>query len=289
MNKQIFISYRRDDTSWVTTSIYQSLLKSFSQDQIFRDVDSIPYGVDFFELIEKEVSKCHVFIAVIGEDWLRLTDVTNTLENSTDFVRIEIATAFKHQVRVIPVIVDGARMPKPNELPDEIKPLARINAVPISHERFNTDINQLISILQGTLDQASLQKAQMEEEERKAQEELKAKNEAERRQKIKEGQELKKIEAQRKKNEDNDRFKSQVKKEWSKREVKIFLLCIGIVISSFFIGIISSALIAGILEASSNKKIDLDTTLGWTMFWTCTFIPLAIMSFRLIKRVRKKS
>ena len=245
MNGQIFISYRRDDTSWVTTSIYQSLLKHFSKDQIFRDVDSIPYGVDFFQLIENEVSKCDAFIVVIGKDWLKLTDVTNTLENSTDFVRIEIATAFKRNVRVIPVIIDGARMPKPNELPDEMKPLSRINAVPVSNARFNTDISHLIEILQETF------------------------------------------------NTRRKEIKEQVV-EYSKPVVPtnpwvILAIFTGFLLASFILGTTFAALIAGMLESVLNKKIELDSTLGWTMFWTCTMIIFGVMSFFYIKRRRNST
>ena len=157
MDGQIFISYRRKDTSWVVTSIYQSLLKDFTRDQLFRDIDSIPYGVDFVELIEQVVGTCDVLIAVIGKEWLSLTDKDNhrMLDNPLDFVRIEIAAALKRNIRVIPVLVDDASMPESNALPEDLKLLARRNAMTISYTRFTTDVDKLIRTLKSVLVEVS--------------------------------------------------------------------------------------------------------------------------------------
>jgi hypothetical protein len=98
--------------------------------QVFMDIDGIALGADFVKAIQKKVSECDVLIAVIGERWLTSEDGRGgrRLDNPEDFVRMEIATALKRDIRVIPVLVDGAVMPPSTELPDDLKPLVRPNA-----------------------------------------------------------------------------------------------------------------------------------------------------------------
>src|SRR5579862_5897764 len=101
MNSQIFISYRRNDTRGSTGRLYDYLIRHFSSEKIFMDVDTIAPGDDFVEVIEKAVSKCDVFVAVIGRNWLKGLDDSQLgkLENSNDFVRIEIKAALKRNIR----------------------------------------------------------------------------------------------------------------------------------------------------------------------------------------------
>jgi hypothetical protein len=96
---------------------------------------------------------CDVLIAVVGKRWLIATDEDGSLrlENPKDFVRTEIAAALKRGIRVIPVLVDGASMPRPNELPDELRSLARRNALEVTHSRFNSDSEKLISAIKRVL------------------------------------------------------------------------------------------------------------------------------------------
>ena len=158
MYGQIFISYRRADTSWAVTSLHNSLLRHFPENQIFRDIDTIPPGEDFVDVLEEAVSKCDVLIAVIGKDWLGFTNKRGerALDNPSDFVRIEIATALKRKIRVIPVLIDNTIMPSADELPDDLKPLARRNAVELSNHRFNSDAERLIKALNKILDEAKM-------------------------------------------------------------------------------------------------------------------------------------
>src|SRR6516165_7660967 len=114
MSGQIFISYRREENRWSARSLYDLLSTSFDRKQIFMDVDAILMGEDFVRAIETAVANCDVLIAVIGERWLTCTDEQGNrrLDDREDFVRIEIATALKRGIRVIPVLVDGASMPR---------------------------------------------------------------------------------------------------------------------------------------------------------------------------------
>lgn len=118
------------------------------------DVDNLDLGVDFVEAIEKSVRSCDVLIAVIGKHWLISSDEEGRrrLDNPEDFVRIEIATAIKRGVKVIPVLVDGASMPSSGDLPDDLKPLVRRNALEVRHTRFKTDCARLTAALARALE-----------------------------------------------------------------------------------------------------------------------------------------
>jgi hypothetical protein len=166
--KGIFISFRRDDSPAWAARLFDGLSSHFLQNQIFMDVDSIDPGVDFVEGIESSVAACDVLIAVIGKRWLISSDEEGRrrLDNPDDFLRLEIATALKLNIRVIPVLVDGASMPRSSEVPDDLKLLLRRNAVEVSHNRFNTDLGRLIAALERVLEKSHVESNQREEKDR---------------------------------------------------------------------------------------------------------------------------
>lgn len=140
--RAVFLSYRRDDTQTVTGFIYQHLTAptGFGPDGVFMDIDDIPPGVDFREVIDEFVSQCRFFLAVIGPRW-----VTSRLQQPGDFVRLEIEAALKRGIPLVPVLVDGAALPKPEELPESLRPLVYLNATSLRPGRqFATDIEQLV-------------------------------------------------------------------------------------------------------------------------------------------------
>lgn len=173
MKGQILINYRREDSLGSTGRLYDRFIEHFSREQVFMDVDAIEPGVDFIEVIEQAVASCEVFIAVIGPHWISVTDKKGQrrLENPEDFVRLEIVSALERNIRVIPVLVEGAKMPKASDLPIPLKPLARRNAIEISHARFDIDANRLIQAIERTFDQIERAKIAKEAAKRKKEEE----------------------------------------------------------------------------------------------------------------------
>ncbi len=147
---RIFISYRRTDSAGYAGRIYDRLTAHFGVDAVFMDVDTIEAGVDFVEVLQNAVQSCDVLVALIGRRWLNIKDVNGKrrLDNPEDFVRVEIAAALDRDIRVIPVLVDGAPMPLSTELPGNLKPLARRNALQVNHHSFNADAYRLISQLE---------------------------------------------------------------------------------------------------------------------------------------------
>lgn len=108
------------------------------------DVDRV--GVDFATHLNDQVAACDVMLVVIGPNWLRAKDKAGQrrLHQPDDFVAIEIMAALTRNIRVIPVLIEGARMPQASELPDALKPLARRQAAEIRHASFGRDAEALV-------------------------------------------------------------------------------------------------------------------------------------------------
>jgi hypothetical protein len=109
--KEIFMSYRRDDSADVAGRIYDRLADKFGRDNVFKDVDSIPLGVNFKTHIEAVVQQCVVELVVIGQDWLDIMDAEGNrrLDDPRDFVRLEIESALARNIPIIPLLVMGHR------------------------------------------------------------------------------------------------------------------------------------------------------------------------------------
>ena len=143
---KILISYRREDSADVTGRIYDRLIHQFGQGAIFKDVDSIPLGIDFRTYLDEQVAKCDVFLAVIGKDWMKKQGSRgkSRLEDPRDFVRIEIESALKRQIPVIPVLVSGASIPLAERLPASIQDLSYRNGISVRPDPdFHRDMDRL--------------------------------------------------------------------------------------------------------------------------------------------------
>lgn len=142
---KIFISYRRSESAAYAGRLSDQLRAHFGSQIIFIDVESIEPGRDFVEAIEDAVSSCKILLVVIGRQWLTCANERGRrLDDPSDFVRLEIAAALKRGVRVIPVLIQGVTMPREEDLPDEIAPLARRQAWDVSDIRWNQDVGKLI-------------------------------------------------------------------------------------------------------------------------------------------------
>jgi TIR domain/PASTA domain len=146
----IFISYRREDTGGHAGRLFDRLRERFGRDRVFLDVAGINVGVDFVETLDKAVGSCDVLLAVIGSDWLTCSDKKGRrrLDDPNDFIRAEIAAALKRDVRVVPVLVEGAEMPPTDELPEELKRLTRRQAVELRDSRWDADVESLVAALE---------------------------------------------------------------------------------------------------------------------------------------------
>ena len=146
----IFVSYRRDDAAGHAGRLADRLVEHFGRNRIFVDIDSISPGEDFVTVIENAVGSCEILIAVMGQKWLSAGG-TGRLDNPSDYVRLEIATALRRDIRVIPVLVQRASMPKQQDLPEDLAKLTRRNAIELSDHRWANDVDQLIDVMEKVL------------------------------------------------------------------------------------------------------------------------------------------
>jgi TIR domain len=158
---RIFISYRREDSAYPAGWLYDRLAQHFGRGQVFKDMDSIRLGDDFVAAITAAVASCDVLLALIGDRWLTLTgpDGRRRLDDPADFVRLEIEAALNRNVRVIPVLVEGARMPLAAELPGSLARMERLQALELSPSRFDFDTSRLLRSLDQNLAEAHVHQA----------------------------------------------------------------------------------------------------------------------------------
>lgn len=146
----IFVSYRRDDSRDIAGRLVDRLRQDYTAEQLFLDIDAIPAGTNFETVLADRLKACDVLLAVIGPQWETTKDAggQRRLDNPADHVRREIAAALQRQdVRVIPVLVSGAAMPRADTLPDDLKPLVIRQNYELRYERFNADADGLIAQL----------------------------------------------------------------------------------------------------------------------------------------------
>jgi hypothetical protein len=146
----VFICYRRDDSADVTGRMYDRLAARFGRDHVFKDVDSIPLGVDFRVHLQEMVGRCDVLVVVMGDRWLSARGTSGRrLDEDVDFVRIEIETALERRIPVVPVLVSGGRIPAERELPPTLAPLAYRQGITVRPDPdFHRDMDRLIEGLE---------------------------------------------------------------------------------------------------------------------------------------------
>jgi hypothetical protein len=150
-SRRIFISYRHEDTAGHVLALLEPLRERFGAARVFTDIDGIDPGEDFVKALQRELASSAVALVVIGREWLTITDEqrgSRRLDDPQDIVRMEVATALQSDhIRVVPVLVGRATMPKADQLPVDLQPLARRHALELSHNRWKADVDRLIKVL----------------------------------------------------------------------------------------------------------------------------------------------
>jgi hypothetical protein len=145
----VFISYRREDSQGQARALFQDLVARLGRDAVFMDVDSIALGRDFRDVLQERLATCDLMLALIGREWLAGKDGEGRrrLDNPGDFVRLEIAAALKRKIPTTPLLLQGAQMPTAEQLPGDIKDLAYRNGFELSHNRWESDVQELVKRL----------------------------------------------------------------------------------------------------------------------------------------------
>ncbi|HKA42795.1 MAG TPA: toll/interleukin-1 receptor domain-containing protein [Burkholderiales bacterium] len=142
----VFISYRREDTAGEARALFNALVARLGESSVFMDVDNIALGRDFRQVLQERLASCDLVLALIGRDWVGAKDAAGErrLDDTRDFVRLEIETALKRNIAVTPVLVQGARMPAAHQLPESIKDFAYRNGFELSHNRWESDVREML-------------------------------------------------------------------------------------------------------------------------------------------------
>ncbi len=148
MDMKIFISYRRADSKYVVDRIRDRLIATYDDDAVFRDIESIPLGQNFSNVLDEATATCNVMLVVIGPQWAGITDAQGNkrLFDPADFTRIEVETGLAHtEILVIPVLVMNATMPGANDIPESMRDLLFRNAISVRNDPdFTADMQRLI-------------------------------------------------------------------------------------------------------------------------------------------------
>jgi hypothetical protein len=144
----IFISYRREDAAGHAGRLCDRLNAGLGGDRVFMDVEDIRPGQDFVRAIDDTVAACDHLLVLIGPRWLET--LARRPDAERDYVRHEVSAGLRAGITVIPVLVAGARMPDATQLPEDLQPLARRNAVEIRDDRFDDDVARLLAVLGGS-------------------------------------------------------------------------------------------------------------------------------------------
>jgi hypothetical protein len=147
---RIFVSYKREDTKHLTHRIGEDLQRRYGIENVFVDVNNVTIGSDFRSQIRQKLDVCDIFIAVIGARWLERR--SGNIHNEADWVRVEIETALERKVPIIPLLVDGTKMPTVRELPDSLDEFAYKQAFNFNSEDYNNQVARFIAQLEGLIE-----------------------------------------------------------------------------------------------------------------------------------------
>ncbi|WP_421794662.1 toll/interleukin-1 receptor domain-containing protein [Haliscomenobacter sp.] len=153
IHPNLFISYRRSDSPGTAGRLYDHLIVKFQEPHVFKDINSIPLGDNFIDIIERNIEKCDIFIVVIGKSIFSASDEKGAVKifKEDDVVALEIYTAFNLNKTIIPVLVDGADMPAREVLPARLKFLSLLNGFTLSHDKWKSDVALLIERIENKI------------------------------------------------------------------------------------------------------------------------------------------
>lgn len=146
LSSKLFLCYRREDTQDSAGRLHDRLVDVYGLERVFMDIDSVPLGIDFVEHVTEQIGKCSAVIVMIGKQWHKIKDKKRRrrLDNEDDLVRAEIRAALQQKIPVIPVTVQNAAMPQADDLPDDIRRLARRNGIALRHDQWREGVERLL-------------------------------------------------------------------------------------------------------------------------------------------------
>ena len=162
--RELFIAYRRADSAGHAGRLNDRLARDFGAGQIFKDIETLPPGVDFPQYIRKMLRRTASMVVVIGPQWLTLSNERGLrIFDPNDLHREEIRTALERDIPVFPALVNGTQMPAPGQLPDDIRALSHRHAVEISDRRWQYNLDELSAAVACALEASPRRRAFLEQ------------------------------------------------------------------------------------------------------------------------------
>ncbi len=145
---RVFISYRRQETKWLARSLFDRLTAKLGESAVFMDVHTLKPGDNFAEAISAAVCQCDAMLVLIGSQWDSISDShgRRRLENPQDLVRLEVSTALRNGIRVVPILVDGAALPPARKLPSDLAAMTRHHALEINERSYQSVVEKLFEL-----------------------------------------------------------------------------------------------------------------------------------------------
>ena len=150
--KNIFLSYRHSDTDASAGRIYDRLVQLTPRNRVFFDVSAVEPGVDFEREIVTAMQASEIALFFIGDKWMgpETTSGSARIWEDSDYIRAEARAALAiKNIKILPVLVGGARMPTRDQLPPDIREIAARNALFLRHERFDDDAERIVTAIFG--------------------------------------------------------------------------------------------------------------------------------------------
>lgn len=140
----VFINYRREDTEWATSLLYEKLTSRLGRAHVFMDIDSILFGEDWETQLRNKVASCDAMLVVIGDKWMAPRQ-KRRLHDETDHLRQEIEAALaREETRVILLLVGSAKLPRAEDLPESLRPLLKCQSIEIPRAYFGEGVDRLV-------------------------------------------------------------------------------------------------------------------------------------------------
>jgi hypothetical protein len=142
---RIFISYRREDSAGDAGRLADHLNRRFGSASVFLDIDTIDPGADFERVLTSSLQETAAMLVVIGPRWTALVkaDGSRRLDDPNDYVRREVEAAVGRDIPVVPVLVQGARLPRKEDLPESLAALVKRQVATLDHAEFHDDAERL--------------------------------------------------------------------------------------------------------------------------------------------------
>ena len=141
---EIFISYRRADSEWISGRLRSDLAERFGSKRVFMDVEHISAGQNWNDRINEAIANCRVAIVVASRDGITRKTSDGAVAARSDVFCEEISMLLRFKKPIVVVRTPETPPPDRWELPPEIADLAMIQALVISPIGWSAAVEEIV-------------------------------------------------------------------------------------------------------------------------------------------------